>query len=163
MKNTRKIIIVILGFLIFGTVFYFTDPVGLKGAILRHKIKPIAPASDLVAQNLYVDQGSTNDGVINVGDPLTLYVEILNRGNATTTSGFTSGFYVDGTLYIQRSTGPLVAGAHEFEDSAQWIPQRVGVIPIRVCADMYGLIAESDETNNCQESSVVVGENPPTS
>lgn len=154
MKNTQKIAIGVLVVLFIGAAIYFTDSTSQKGAIIP-KNKPVDNRPDLVARDFYVDQGSTNDGIVTVGETVTLFVNIQNQG-FTASSGSTSTFYVDGAAYIQRPTGPLNPNTVEVEDSAAWIPQRDGSIELRACADTYNLVAEANEQNNCLTTHLTV-------
>ncbi|MEA3357329.1 MAG: CARDB domain-containing protein, partial [Patescibacteria group bacterium] len=83
-----------------------------------------------------------------IGDELTFSYTVKNQGTVDTIAEFNNVLYIDGERYDQSARGNLAA--EEIKD--MFFPHRwtatAGDHTIKVIADGYGDIDESDETNN---------------
>ncbi|MFA6386835.1 MAG: peptidoglycan-binding protein [Candidatus Paceibacterota bacterium] len=115
----------------------------------------VSPAPDLIASTVA-------DTTVTKGQNTTFYVDITNRGNASTgTTSFHNTFLLDndtdhsttvGNLGVL--AGPLLAGGGKQTVSVSYAFPTAGTYYGRLCADegtslTAKTVTESDETNNC--------------
>lgn len=85
----------------------------------------------------------------------TVFYTVKNAGNATAPAGHNTGLIVDGASMEPQEVTVALAAGEEHSDSFGIVLELTGDSDeIEVCADVDSEVAESDETNNCQPSTV---------
>jgi parallel beta-helix repeat protein len=94
---------------------------------------------------------SSITGIGVVGEPLTIYYTITNRGNAVAQQSY-SGLYIDGKYIKKDYVDTLAPGATINQKSFDYIWDCTAgdQATIQVCADISHQVAESNEMNNCK-------------
>lgn len=128
------------------------------------------PQYDLIISSLSLTNTASPASVFS-GDLMGAKMAVRNIGNAASPSGIRSSYEISGpgtgyqwTMIADDGSdaGELTPGRDQWEEinslvSAPTVP---GAYALRACADYQNAVAETDETNNCQEISFDVVERP---
>jgi hypothetical protein len=101
----------------------------------------ITPKPDLIVEDIWY---------YNSGTSFYIYYKIKNQGNANASSSY-SGLWIDDSFKSIDFASSLTNGSsrNEYFYSYLWVCSGA-TDTIKVCADTYGYVSESDELNNCR-------------
>lgn len=113
-----------------------------------------APLPDLVVSNLVPSPSAPS-----IGSPTTFSGPVANLGPGDAGAS-TAAFSIDGSPFGAAGVAPLANGASQNVTSGEWTAT-AGSHTVQLCADSAGVVAESNEGNNCQQYLLTLGSGAP--